>query len=395
MIFTTWVFAAFALVTMTIYATLVPERARRSYLVLAGALFYAYAVPAYLLLVVELAAITYGAALAMTRVKPSRRRPYFILATSVMLGALGTYKYAHFFDTIVAQVERTTLVPLPNLIVPLAISFFVFEFVHVLIDAYRGKIARLDPLDFALFVLFFPTLVAGPIKRYESFVPQLHPIVLPQAPSAALHVYRIAIGIAKKLIIADSMNAFTGPIAHPGLPYGRPDYLVAMLAYSAKIYFDFSGYSDVAIGLAGILGLHISENFDRPYRAANISLFWRRWHASLSSWVRDYVFIPLGGSRGSPLLTTLNLLGAMAFIGLWHGAAWTFVVWGLYHGAGLALHRAWSRAVVPRVALLRSGSLAIRTLSSATTFAFVTCGWVFFAATSLTNAGLVFRGIVF
>jgi len=392
-IFTTWAFAAFAVVTMTIYATLVPARARRPYLVLAGALFYAYAVPAYLLLVVELAAITYAAAFAMTRVDPVRRRPYFILGTAIVLGALGTYKYAHFFDAIVSEVERIPVVPLPNLIVPLAISFFTFEFVHVLIDAYRGDIEKLDPLDFALFVLFFPTLVAGPIKRYESFAPQFHPIVLPVPRAAMLHLYRIAIGIAKKLVIADSMSAFTGPIAHPGLPYGRPDYLVAVLAYSVKIYFDFSGYSDIAIGLAGILGLRIPENFDRPYRATNISQFWRRWHASLSSWVRDYVFIPLGGSRGSPLLTTLNLLGAMAVIGLWHGAAWTFVVWGLYHGMGLAIHRAWSANVVPHVASLRSGSIFIAVLSRATTFAFVACGWVFFAATSLANAGLVFRSI--
>jgi len=218
----------------------------------------------------------------------------------------------------------------------------------------------------------------------------VHAIVAPQAASFALDLYRVVLGIAKKTIVADSMNAFTGPIAHPGDPYGRLDYWVAALAYTVKIYFDFSGYSDIAIGLAGMLGLRIPENFERPYRARNISEFWRRWHMSLSSWIRDYVFIPLGGSRRSALFTTLNLLLAMALAGLWHGAAWTFVIWGLWHGAGLATHRVWGLLVVPRIAWLRGGSPLVRAASVATTFAFVVAGWILFAAPSLGNAGAVF-----
>ena len=394
MIFSTWVFACFAFVAITGYVTIVPERARAPYLVLAGAVFYAYAIPAYLALIAILAGITYAASAAMTRTDRANRRPYLIVGVVLMLAVLGYFKYARFIESMVDEVARRDVLPFPSVIVPLAISFFTFEFIHVLVDSYEGKIARLGPVDFATFALFFPTLVAGPIKRYESFAAQLHPVVLPEPRVAALQFYRVAIGLAKKLVIADSMDAFTGPISHPGFPYAHAEYLIAMLAYSAKIYFDFSGYSDIAIGLSGMLGLRIPENFDRPYRAANIADFWRRWHMSLSSWVRDYVFIPLGGSRGSPLVTSINLLAAMAIVGLWHGAAWTFVVWGLWHGVGLVVHRAWTTSVVSRIAVLRSNAFAIRLLSGATTFAFVTCGWTFFAATSLTNAGIVFRGLL-
>ncbi len=394
MIFTTWVFAAFALLAIALYWGVVPQRLRAPYLVAVGAIFYAYAIPAYLALIVALSAITYAASYAMLRVPKSARRPYLLLGVATMLATLAYFKYAHFLAAIVAQVARRDVLPLPHIVVPLAISFFTFEFVHVLVDAYAGKIERLRPMDFAAFALFFPTLVAGPIKRFESFAPQLHPIETPEGRTVALDLYRIAIGVAKKTIVADSMNAFTGPILRPGFPYGHVDYLVAMLCYAAKIYFDFSGYSDIAIGVAGLLGIAIPENFDRPYRAHNISVFWRRWHMSLSSWVRDYVFVPLGGSRGSRLVTAINLIAAMAIVGLWHGAAWTFVVWGLWHGVGLVVHRTWRENVVPRVAVLRSGTPIVRGLSTATTFAFVTSGWVFFAASSLANAGLVFRGLL-
>jgi alginate O-acetyltransferase complex protein AlgI len=393
-IFTTWIFAAFALVAIALYWSVVPQRLRSPYLALTGALFYAYAVPAYLALIVALAGLTYVASHAMLRVPQSRRRPALVLGVTALVATLGYFKYAHFIAAIVAQIARHDVLPLPNIIVPLAISFFTFEFIHVLVDTYDGKIARLGLLDFVTFALFFPTLVAGPIKRFEHFAPQLHPIAMPTGRAFTGALYRIALGVAKKLVVADSMNAFTGPILRPGFPYGHVDYLVAMLGYAAKIYFDFSGYSDIAIGVAGLFGIRVPENFDRPYGARDIAEFWRRWHMSLSSWVRDYVFIPLGGSRRSALVTALNLIAAMAIVGLWHGAAWTFVIWGLWHGVGLAVHRTWLANVVPRVALLRSESLVARGLSTATTFAFVTVGWVFFAATSLTDAGLVFRGLL-
>ncbi len=394
MIFTTWIFAAFAVVTIALYWGVVPPRGRAPYLAIAGALFYAYAVPAYLVLIVVLGGITFAASRAMAHTARARRRRYLVLGVAAQLGTLAFFKYAHFTAAIVAEIARRDVVPLPAIVVPLAISFFTFEFVHVLVDTYVGKIERLELIDFATFALFFPTQIAGPIKRFESFAPQLHPIVTPERATLALDLYRIALGVAKKTIVADSMNAFTGPIARPGFPYGHLDYALAVLCYSVKIYFDFSGYSDIAIGVAGLLGIRITENFDRPYRARSISAFWRRWHMSLSSWVRDYVFVPLGGSRGPAVVTAINLIAAMAIVGLWHGAAWTFVAWGLWHGMGLVVHRTWRANVVPRVAFLQSNSAVVRALSTATTFAFVALGWIFFASSSLANAGLIFRGLL-
>ncbi len=391
MIFNTWAFAVFALVAFGLYWSVVPQRLKPAYLVVAGCAFYAYAVPAYLALILVLGAATFAIARRMQRASRERDRNGLLALGVVSIAAvLVFFKYTKFFASIVDEVARRHIVPVPNVVVPLAISFFTFEFVHVLVDVYFRKIDDLDPLDFAVFTLFFPTLVAGPIKRYQSFAPQVRAIAAPPAQSFALDLYRVVLGVAKKTIVADSMSAFTGPIAHPGDPYGRLDYWVAALAYTVKIYFDFSGYSDIAIGLAGMLGLRIPENFERPYRARNISEFWRRWHMSLSSWIRDYVFIPLGGSRGSALFTTLNLFLAMALAGLWHGAAWTFVLWGLWHGAGLATHRVWGLLVVPRIAWLRGGSALVRGASVASTFAFVVAGWILFAAPSLGNAATVF-----
>jgi alginate O-acetyltransferase complex protein AlgI len=359
-----------------------------------GCIFYAWAVPAYLLLILALGLVTFGSGRAMLRTHDRRARKRWAFAGIALITlTLGFFKYSKFFALTVDQITRSHIVPVPQIVVPLAISFFTFEFVHVLVDVYLGKIVELDALDFAVFTMFFPTLVAGPIKRYQSFAPQVRAIETPSGDDFALNIYRVVLGVAKKTILADSMSVLTAPLSDPtAFPYGRLDYWVAMLAYTVKIYFDFSGYSDIAIGVAGLLGVRIPENFDRPYWAENISTFWRRWHMSLSTWIRDYIFIPLGGSRGNPVSTALNLFVAMALAGLWHGAAWTFVAWGLWHGAGLALHRAWSLAVVPKIAFLRSGGNAIYALSVASTFAFVVLGWVLFAASSFAAAAGVVRG---
>ncbi len=391
MIFNTWTFGCFALIALVIYWGLIPQRYRPHYLVAVGCIFYAWGVPAYLTLIVSLAVITFVIGRLMLRDGASLGRRKLLLTIGVVLitGVLVFFKYTKFFATTVNQVARHDILPIPQILVPLAISFFTFEFVHVLVDVYLGKIVELDGLDFATFAMFFPTLVAGPIKRYQSFAPQVRHIELPSDRELALNLYRIVIGLAKKLILADSATVLTGPLTAPGaFPYGRLDFWVAMLAYTVKIYFDFSGYSDIAIGVAGLLGLRIPENFDRPYWATNASVFWRRWHMSLSTWIRDYIFIPLGGSRRPPLITLLNLLVAMALAGLWHGAAWTFVIWGVWQGFGLMVHRIWSQFVVVHVRALARPNVAVHVLSVALTFAFVVVGWVLFAASSW-NAAMI------
>jgi alginate O-acetyltransferase complex protein AlgI len=396
-IFNTWTFACFATVVVAAYWTLVPLRARPWFLVAAGCVFYAWAVPAYLALIAALATLTYvaGQALLSSDRSPAQRRAILIAAVAAIVGTLVFFKYAKFLTTTVDEVAHRAILPVPQIVVPLAISFFTFEFVHVLVDIYQRKLTSLAVRDFAVFAMFFPTLVAGPIKRFQSFAPQLAALELPPTPELTANLYRIAIGVMKKVVVADSMSVLTHPILTPGAPYGRADYWIGTLAYAAKIYFDFSGYSDIAIGVSGVLGLRVPENFDRPYWARNIGEFWRRWHMSLSTWIRDYVFIPLGGSRGkSPLGTALNLIVAMAIAGLWHGAAFTFVCWGLWHGLGLAVHRGWRVAIVPRVTFLSRPSFAILTLSTVSNFVFVTLGWVLFAATSLGSAGRVYSGLL-
>jgi len=262
----------------------------------------------------------------------------------------------------------------------------------VLVDVYIGKVRSLRLRDFALFALFFPTMVAGPIKRYQNFVPQIDVVRRFESLNFAAGAYRVTIGLAKKVVIADSMTPLTVPLTTPGPLYGPADTWIAVLAYTMKIYFDFSGYSDIAIGVAQLLGYDILENFDRPYRARNISQFWRRWHISLSSWIRDYLFIPLGGSRRRGF-TLINLAVVMAISGLWHGAAWHFVAWGLWHGFGMAVHRVWGEVVVPRVPALAHGPVWTP-LSVATTFTFVALGWIFFASPSIPVALTVFRALV-
>jgi len=390
LIFNTWTFGIFGLVTLVVYWAIVPQRWKPVFLVAVGCVFYAWSIPQYLALIAGLGLATFFAGQAMLReISPRRRRVILAGGVTLITVVLVGFKYSGFLSgTIDAMVVRT-IIPVPHIVVPLAISFFTFEFVHVLVDVDQRKITRLDPLEFAVFTMFFPTLVAGPIKRYEAFAPIVRHIAVPSRDDVGLNLYRVVLGLAKKFIIADSMAPLVLPITDPGgAPYGQIDAIVAILAYTVKIYFDFTGYSDIAIGLAGLLGIAIPENFDRPYWSANIGVFWRRWHMSLSSWIRDYIFIPMGGSRGRPLSTMLNLFVAMGLAGLWHGAAWTFVAWGLWHGAGLAIHRLWSTHVVPAIALLRTPSRPIVALSTATTFAFVVVGWVLFAAPTFGAASL-------
>jgi alginate O-acetyltransferase complex protein AlgI len=394
MIFNTWTFAVFGVLVIATYWGLVPQRWKPHFIVLTGSIFYAYSVPAYLILVVLLGLLTYVIAKTMLRTQQVDHRKMLLISGIVIVtGVLLWFKYSKMLAITVDEVANRDIIPVPSIIVPLAISFFTFEFVHVLVDVYLGKIKSLDLLNFAVFTMFFPTLVAGPIKRYQSFAPQIRTIQEPPAAFFLLNFYRIAMGVAKKNLIADSMTVFTQPILTPQPLYGTLDYWVAIFAYAAKIYFDFSGYSDIAIGLAGMLGLEIPENFSRPYHTANISEFWRHWHMSLSTWIRDYIFIPLGGSRGAPVIVVFNLLVAMALAGLWHGANWTFVLWGLWHGMGLAAHRAWSALVVPRFAVLANPGKFVRSVSVATTFSYVCIGWLLFAAPSVGNAYHAFVGL--
>jgi alginate O-acetyltransferase complex protein AlgI len=264
------------------------------------------------------------------------------------------------------------LAAVPRLLLPLGISFFTFEFVHFAADSYRGRIERTPLAEYGAFILFFPSMVAGPIKRFQDFGPKLRGARF-DATMAAQGITRILVGLVKKHLVADTFALWAAKLNGPGLYAAHWHQIVGwILAYGVQIYFDFSGYSDIAIGSGYLFGITIPENFNWPYVSQNIVEFWRRWHISLSTWIRDYVYIPLGGSRRGEGRTALNLLIAFTVSGIWHGAAYNFAAWGLWHGVMLVIHRQWSRRA-PRLAAHVPAFAAI-----ALTFVTVNLGWAFF-----------------
>jgi alginate O-acetyltransferase complex protein AlgI len=340
MIFNTYWFIAFAAIVVPVYWLLRKPFLRIPFLGAACVVFhFQFAGPAGMAPVIALGVITY--LLALTR---SRAACALGIVLSVL--ALCFYKYTHFLvvdflgvlnPAWATAAEKTAKQMLP-LAPPLAMSFFAFEFVHYLYEVRRGGAPLKNPLHFLIFSLFFPSLVAGPIKRYGQFIPALEEGARNiRSDDISEGLRRIAIGFVKKVVIADNL---TLAIDHYVPQFGALDLSVRWFVFTLialRILMDFSGYSDIAIGLARLLGVKLPENFNWPYAALSIQDFWQRWHISLSSWIRDYVYIPLGGNRHGISRKIFNGLLAFALCGLWHGPAWHFVIWGVYHGVGLAL----------------------------------------------------------
>jgi alginate O-acetyltransferase complex protein AlgI len=321
--------------------------------------------------------------------RPGSRWCLFGVAQAVLI--LVAFKYLVFFSEVYRDVAGLAgfpvLGPVPRVILPLGVSFFTFEFIHFAADCYQGKIARAGPGRYAAFIFFFPTMIAGPIKRYQEFVPKLESARFDPG-MVSRGVTRILAGLAKKHVLADTFTLWSDKL-NTGALYGASGLDVAgwVLAYGMKIYFDFSGYSDIAIGSSALFGIEVPENFHWPYLSRNIAEFWRRWHISLGRWVFDYVYIPLGGSRKGEYRTAANLMTAFAVSGLWHGAAYNFVAWGLWHGLMMVVHRGWDRLAAPR------GLRLPTVLATAVTFVGVHIGWAFFCMDlphALTALGRVF-----
>ncbi|MBV8096746.1 MAG: MBOAT family protein, partial [Acetobacteraceae bacterium] len=316
-----------------------------------------------------------------------RATALLVLGVTVNLVVLGVFKYARFM---VANINALTGadITLGRIILPLGISFFTFEQIGFLTDLRRGAQYRLDPLRYAVFVAFFPRLVAGPILRYGEIVPQLEPSAGERHPQAdlAIGLTIFAIGLAKKALLADGIAPFVaGPFASAGSG-DSPDLFLAwggVLAYTCQLYFDFSGYSDMAIGAARCFGIRFPVNFNSPYKSTSIIEFWHRWHITLSRFLRDYLYISLGGNRRGPVRRYMNLLATMLLGGLWHGANWTFLLWGGLHGTYLMINHALLRlrGLTPFRAA-RAGAAAGFVL----TFLAVVVSWVFFRAPSLHAA---------
>lgn len=307
---------------------------------------------------------------------------------TISLSILGYFKYANFFLWNWNAMVEGNFQPL-DIILPVGISFYTFQSISYVVDVYKGKIQPTKSwIDYLFFLSFFPALVAGPIVRADYFLPQIEKNESPSKENVWGGLWLIIVGVVKKAIIADYISQFNDLIFNDPSLYTGVQTLMGVLGYTMQIYCDFSGYSDMAIGLALIMGFKLGINFDSPYQSRNLTEFWRRWHISLSSWLRDYVYIPLGGNRKGTFRTYLNNFLTMLIGGLWHGAAWKFVFWGAMHGAGLALHKACK----PILKKIPDNWFTIF-IFWAITFIYVSLLWVFFRAASFEDSVLIIQNI--
>jgi D-alanyl-lipoteichoic acid acyltransferase DltB (MBOAT superfamily) len=362
-------------------------KAAKVSLVLSSLFFYGWWDPRYLPLILGSILFNYtvGRTLSHFGQKPERWRKRLLaagIAGDVLL--LGYFKYADFF---VANVNTAAGLHLPLLqvVLPLGISFFTFTQIAYLVDAFRGRAREYSITNYALFVSFFPHLLAGPILHHREMMPQFDDEGNKRIDYGNLSagIYLFFIGLVKKVVIADSL----APWANSGFDTAQSlafvEAWITSLSYTLQLYFDFSGYTDMALGSARMFNIRLPLNFNSPYRSLDIREFWRRWHMTLSRFLRDYLYIPLGGNRGSEGRVTANLLGTFLIGGLWHGAGWTFVFWGFLHGAAMGVHRLWSR----------TGLTMPKWLAWLVTFHFVNVAWVFFRARSWDRAWLVLKGM--
>ncbi len=344
--------------------------------------------------------IDYYLARALEASAGERRRKALLVTSIVMnLGLLVYFKYSkfflHSFQDLLHALGVSVPVPELNIILPIGISFYTFEAVSYMVDLYMRRIeAEKNPVHFLLFISFFPRMVAGPIIRARNFLPQLTKEKRFDGARLDLGLQYVLMGLFKKIAIADRMACLADSIYATPSSYSTSAVWIAIMAYSLQIYCDFSGYSDIAVGTAHMLGFKLPQNFDMPYLSRNIAEFWRRWHISLSTWLRDYVFISLGGSRGTEAATAMTLMTTMTLCGLWHGANWTFVAWGVLQGLMMIAHRAFRNFCKVRPAceamLQARGGGALRI---AITVVAVTLAWVVFRSPDFATAGRVFHAL--
>ena len=395
MLFPTITFAIFLTIVLLVHTVLLKKPTLwKICMLLASYIFYSWWDWRFLTLIWASTLVDFWSGNRIENTTSNRqKRFYLLLSVSTNLGMLAYFKYAGFFVDSFVDVMGTlgfdlSVEPL-RIILPVGISFYTFQTMSYSIDIYRNNLkATKSLLDFALFVGFFPQLVAGPIVRAKDFLQQLssnnrEPIQMGRATKLILG------GLFKKIVIADLLAAeiVDGVFRNPGGSTGL-ETLLGIYGYALQIYGDFSGYSDIAIGIALLLGFQFSDNFNQPYRALSLQDFWRRWHISLSSWLRDYLYIGLGGNRKGRIKTYRNLLFTMLLGGLWHGAAWTFVAWGLLHGGGLAIERA-----IDERNKIRTPKRFGKFLRGFFTFHLVCAGWVFFRSVDLTRSFEVFAAL--
>jgi D-alanyl-lipoteichoic acid acyltransferase DltB (MBOAT superfamily) len=392
MLFNSLSFLVFFPVTTLLYF-LMPHRWRWAWLLGCSALFYAAFVPAYLLILLLMIGVDYAAGIFIERAAGRRRKAYLVVSLLANIGLLALFKYFNFVNDNLHALANWLHWNYPirhlGILLPIGLSFHTFQSMAYTIEVYRDR----QPAErhagiYALYVMFWPQLVAGPIERPQNLLPQFRTRHEFDADRVFDALRQMLWGFFKKVVIADRLAALTDAVYAQPRAYGGGWLLLATLFFAFQIYCDFSGYSDIAIGAARVLGYRLMTNFDRPYASASVAEFWRRWHISLSTWFRDYLYVPLGGSRVPLPRWCLNILVVFLVSGLWHGANWTYVLWGALHGVYLIASRLTlpvRERVVGSVGLLRYPAL-LHAARVVVTFVLVSIGWVFFRATSLADA---------
>jgi alginate O-acetyltransferase complex protein AlgI len=393
-IFSSLTYFVFFAVVLAVLALSRNGAFKRRFLLVASYVFYAAWDWRFLGLLFGLTLLNDLGARAIAKREGRSRRTMLTVVVVADLAVLGVFKYFDFFAASAnSMLSRVGLgVPLLGLLLPVGISFITFEVISYVVDVYRGNLQRAPFEDLALLVAFFPHLIAGPILKPGRFLPQLRRDVVVERDNLDAGMQQFVVGMVKKVLIADRLGVFVDPVMAHAHAYNTATLWLALAAYTVQIYCDFSGYSDRASGSARCMGFDIPPNFDAPYLSRNITEFWRRWHISLSTWLREHIYFPLGGNRKGKARQALNIMVVMLAAGLWHGASWNFVLWGGLHGAALAVHKWWMDNVAGRV---KVPSAVSTVLASTLTFLFVMLAWVLFRVRDLNEAAYMLERLLF
>ncbi len=366
----------------------------KAWLIFCSLFFYGYWNVNYIFLILSSILINFSLGVSLHKIKNSphasesptlKRKSILVIGLLFNLVALAYFKYVDFFILNINYILESPI-PLQNVVLPLAISFFTFQQIAYLIDCYQHDTQTYDFLSYCLFVSFFPQLIAGPIVRHKEMMPQFLRLrnCIVNWNNIAKGLFIFTLGLFKKVAIADTFSVWANIGFGSSTSLSFYDSWIASLSYTFQLYYDFSGYSDMAIGAALLLNIHLPINFNSPYRAVNIQDFWRRWHITLSNWLRDYVYIPLGGNQNSLISSFRNVIVTFLIGGLWHGAGWTFILWGAMHGIGIALHRIWGII----------GWKIHKVAGWFITFIFINTTWVLFRSDSLPKAITIYKSMI-
>ncbi len=390
MLFSSGLFWVLFLIFLPVYAMLRSRRQQMVVYVVAFSLYFYYKSSAWffmLLIITSVLDWCLSRIMSDTR-KLWKRRLCLWLSIGMSLSILGFFKYANFFLWNWNQMVEGNFQPL-DIILPVGISFYTFQSISYIVDVYKGRVSPTETwIEYLFFLSYFPALVAGPIVRADYFLPQIQNRDHASRQEMAAGLWLIILGLVKKAVVADYIAQYNDLIFASPTGYSGLESLMGVVGYVVQIYCDFSGYSDMAIGISAIMGFRLTQNFNFPYKSRNLTDFWRRWHISLSTWLRDYVYIPLGGNRRGTLRTYVNNFLTMLVGGLWHGAAWKFIIWGAMHGVGLIVHKALRPWLVKI-----PDTWPVKAASWTLTMAYVSFLFIFFRAASFEDAWLIIRNI--